>query len=101
MSTIYLLTINLGLRIVGILQPATTGVAYVGTLEGYRGVEPYFWSLSGDSPALPTGLSLSTDSNGDCVISGTPTVSGTTDLIITITDATGLSVSRTVRIVVL
>lgn len=101
MSTIYLLTINLGLRIVGILQPATTGVAYVGTLEGYRGVEPYFWALAAGSPALPAGLALTTDSSGDAVISGTPTVAGTTELIITITDSTGLSVSRTVQIVVL
>ena len=101
MSTIYLLTIGLGLRIVGILQPATNGVAYVGTLSGYRGVEPYIWSLSPDSPALPTGLSLTTDSNGDGIISGTPTTAGTTDVIITVADATGLSVSRTVRIVVL
>lgn len=98
---IYLLTINLGLRIVGILQPATAGVAYVGTLYGYRGVEPYFWSLSPDSPALPSGLSLSTDSNGNGIISGTPSSAGTTDVIITVTDSTGLSVSRTVLIVVL
>lgn len=100
MSTIYLLTINLGLRIVGILQPATSGVPYAGTLYAYRGIAPYVWSLSPDSVALPAGLSISTVSDNG-VISGTPTTPGTTDVIITVADATGLAVSRTARIVVL
>ena len=97
---IFLLTINLGLRILGLLQPGTSGAAYSATLTGYGGVEPYLWSLSDDSPALPTGLSLSTDSSYHGVIIGTPTETGFFYPIIKIQDATGRAVSRTLTLVV-
>lgn len=91
MSTIYLLTINLGLRIVGILQPATLGQSYLATLTGYAGVPPYVWSISG---ALPDGVTVTTDSNNDYVFSGTPTEAGTFPIVVTIMDSEGRSVSR-------
>lgn len=97
---IFLLTINLGLRILGLLQPGTSGAAYSATLTGYGGVEPYLWSLADSSPALPTGLSLTTDSSGDGIISGTPTASGYFYPIITVQDSTGRAVSRTLTLLI-
>lgn len=97
---IFLLTVNLGLRIIGILPAGTSGVAYSAFLTGYGGIEPYSWFLSDDSPALPTGLSLSTDSSYHGVISGTPTETGFFYPIVTIQDATGRAVSRTLTLVV-
>lgn len=91
MSTIYLLTINLGLRIVGIPQPATLGQSYLATLTGYAGLPPYVWSISG---ALPDGMTVTTDSNNDYVFSGTPTEAGTFPIVVTIMDSEGRSVSR-------
>lgn len=95
MSTIYLLTINLGLRIVGILQPATLGQSYLSTLTGYAGVPPYVWSISG---ALPDGITVTTDSNNDYVFSGTPIEAGTFPIVVTIMDSEGRSVSRSFEI---
>ncbi len=50
------------------LPMAYVGSAYELTLQACGGTPPYRWSLSDDSPALPGGLSLSTDGT----ISGTP-----------------------------
>jgi len=97
---IFLLTVNLGLRIIGILPAGTSGVAYVGILTGFGGIEPYTWFLSDSSPALPTGLSLSTDSSYQGVISGTPTQTGFFYPIVTIQDATGRAVSRTLTLLI-
>lgn len=55
------------------LGAATAGGAYSATLAATGGVPPYTWSLAGGT--LPTGLTLSTAG----VISGTPTVVGTSN----------------------
>jgi hypothetical protein len=75
------------LTISGTPGTASNGVAYTFTPTVTNGTSAFAYSLFGG--ALPTGLSFSTSTG---VISGTPTVNGTTGgLIIAVTDANGLS----------
>ncbi|WP_260735086.1 beta strand repeat-containing protein [Tunturiibacter lichenicola] len=62
------------------LPVATVGVPYTGILGATGGTPPYNCSIN--SGTLPAGLTLS-----GCVISGTPTVPGTTNLTTTVTDS--------------
>jgi len=94
-SPILLITINNGLRISGVLPAATLGVAYSGTLTGYGGIEPYSWFIS--SGALPDGITATQDSNGDFIFSGTPTVPGSYEFVVTLRDSDGRSVSRSFK----
>ncbi|HXX43640.1 MAG TPA: putative Ig domain-containing protein [Candidatus Acidoferrales bacterium] len=65
------------------LAPGTEFVAYPDTqLQATGGVTPYAWSLANGS-TLPTGLSLSPAG----VISGTPTVTGTFNFSVQVTDS--------------
>ena len=76
------------------LPSGTVGQAYSATLAASGGTAPYSWSLSGGS--LPTGLSLST--NG--VISGTPTVAGTSNFTVKVTDEAGASATAALSITI-
>jgi hypothetical protein len=67
------------------LSSGTVGVLYSATLAASGGIEPYTWSAAG----LPAGLSISTDG----VISGTPTVAGTSAVEITVADSRGNNAS--------
>ena len=58
------------------------GNLYQFQLQASGASPPYTWALATNSPALPTGLSLST--NG--IISGSPTVTGTYDFTVQATD---------------
>jgi ribosomal protein S11 len=62
------------------LPGATVGVPYSGTLGATGGTSPYSCSISAGT--LPVGLTLS-----GCLISGTPTVPGTSNLTATVTDS--------------
>jgi len=62
------------------LPSATSGSAYNASLSAVGGTGPYTWSASG----LPSGLSLNAGT-----ISGTPSVAGTYQISVTVTDSTG------------
>ncbi len=64
---------------------ATVNVAYSATLMATGGSTPYTWSVSPGS-SLPAWLSLS--SSG--ALSGTPTVTGSSQFSVTVVDSTGL-----------
>jgi hypothetical protein len=68
------------------LPQGQTTVAYSVDLGCKFGVKPYTWSLA--SGTLPTGLALSTLSNGKGRISGTPTVAGTYNFVVRVTGGT-------------
>jgi hypothetical protein len=68
------------------LPPGIEGVPYTAiTFEASGGTSPYKWAAAG----LPSGLNISTGG----VLSGTPTVSGTTSVNVMVTDSAGLSFS--------
>jgi prepilin-type N-terminal cleavage/methylation domain-containing protein len=73
------------------LPAASQGVAYNTTLAGTGGTPSITWSAS----PLPAGLSINASTG---VISGTPTGSGTTNVNITLTDATGATANKTLAL---
>lgn len=73
-------------------SPATfgdgqVGVAVSATMEASGGTGIYSWSASG----LPAGLSLSSAG----VLSGSPTASGTSSIVVSVVDSSGATASRT------
>jgi hypothetical protein len=71
------------------LSMATKGQQYNQQMNASGGTSPYTWSVTGGS--LPTGLTLNSSTG---VISGTPTVSGSRNVTITVTDQNGATTSR-------
>lgn len=63
------------------LPAAVVNVPYTATLTSTGGLGPFTWALA--SGTLPPGLSISTAG----VISGTPTVLGTTNFVVQVTDS--------------
>ena len=77
----------------GRLPNGEVGVDYGGgttVLTATGGQPPYVWSLSPGSPALPPGLFLLSDGT----LGGVPTLSGTFDFSVRLTDAGGRTVDR-------
>ena len=80
------------------ITPASLSSGEVGVPYGSGGptftatgaLAPYSWALAPNSPGLPPGLFLSPDGT----LSGTPTVDGTFDFTIRLTDASGRTVDR-------
>ena len=70
------------------LPAGTVGVSYSQTLAATGGIAPYSWSVTG---SLPTGLTLSSAG----VISGIPTVAGTSNVTLNATDSAGIPVTAT------
>lgn len=69
----------------------TVGLPFSYALTAQGGVPPYLWS----SEALPSGLTLSSDG----IISGTPMAKkGTYNVVVTVTDETGASLSKNLTI---
>ena len=68
---------------------------YSATLTVTGGTAPFSWSI--ESGTLPIGLSLS---SGTGVISGTPTVAGTSSAVIGVTDAAGLKSTEAISITI-
>ncbi|MCK9817524.1 putative Ig domain-containing protein [Pseudomonas sp. MAFF 302046] len=71
------------------LGAGTSGSAYSATLSATGGSAPYSYAIT--SGSLPAGLSLNTSTG---VISGTPTIDGTSNLTVTVTDANGATGSQ-------
>ena len=64
------------------LPNATTNSSYSQTLQAQEGTSPYTWLIT--SGSLPTNLSLN---NSTGIISGTPTIAGTSNFTIQATDS--------------
>ena len=69
------------LTIASSLSSGTVNVAYTATLTATGGTAPYTWSVTAGT--LPTGLSLSSAG----VLSGTPTVAGSSSVTIQVADS--------------
>jgi hypothetical protein len=65
------------------LKAAHVGKAYTATLSTMRGKGPYTYAVDSRGGPLPTGLTLSTSG----VVSGTPTETGTTTIVVDVTAA--------------
>ena len=66
------------------LPNGTVNQPYATALGGTGGITPYTWSLAAGSPPLPAGLSLD---NTTGAITGTPTATGTTNLVFQLDDS--------------
>lgn len=79
--------------------PAQQGLGYTGfTPRVVKGAAPFTFALAPGSSALPAGLSLNPASG---VISGTPSVSGTTSgIVLRVTDSAGATAEVTFALVV-
>ena len=77
------------------LTPGTINQPYAFALGGTGGTTPYTWGLKDGSPPLPSGLTLDKDDGG---IRGTPTVTSNDTHIFTLTDATSLTVEKSLQL---
>jgi large repetitive protein len=77
------------------LAGGTTGVAYSETISGAGGTAPYTFAVV--SGSLPTSTTLNSTTG---VISGTPTVAGTYNFTIRVTDVNGYTGSHLFQIII-
>jgi len=95
-STVLTQTINSAPQVVTTSLPAgTAGTSYSATLAATGGTTPYRWSTS--SGSLPAGLSLNANTGA---ITGTPTVAGTSNFTVQVSDANNLTATQPLSIVV-
>lgn len=91
----FALTVNVAPSITTASLPnGNAGTAYSQTLAATGGTGAYTWSVA--SGTLPTNLTLSTAG----VISGTPTVGGTFNFTVRVTDAANVAVTRALAITI-
>jgi hypothetical protein len=80
------------------LPDGVVGTAYSAQLQTQAAtpnwVAPYTWTLTPSSPALPPGLSFSSDG----LISGTPTTAGSYNFVVRVTDAQSRTLDRSYAI---
>jgi hypothetical protein len=75
------------------LSRGRVGVAYQIALQASGGAAPYLWKSSGN---LPPGLTLSPAGN----LSGTPSVAGQFDVVVSVTDGNSSAARKTLQITV-
>ncbi len=96
-SSVVTQTINPAPQVVTTSLPAgEAGTSYSATLAATAGTTPYTWSIS--SGSLPAGLSLNA---GTGAITGIPTVGGTTNFTVQVTDANSMTATQPLSIVVM
>lgn len=78
------------------LPTGVKGSSYTATLRATGGAVPYTFALAAGSTPLPDGVTLS----GGGLLSGRPTVSGTFNLKVRVTDHAGQSSEKTIPLVV-
>jgi uncharacterized repeat protein (TIGR01451 family) len=71
------------------------GLAYTDTLTAAGGTTPYTWSVS--TGTLPAGITLNTSTG---ILSGTPTLAGTSSFTIEVTDATNRTATEATTLTV-
>ncbi|MBI5406211.1 MAG: putative Ig domain-containing protein, partial [Nitrospirae bacterium] len=77
------------------LTDGTVNATYSQTLTASGGKTPYTWSITAGT--LPSGLSLNSSTG---VVSGTPSVSGTSNFTTQVTDANGATATRALSITI-
>lgn len=77
------------------LPAGTIGASYSAALAATGGTPPYTFSLA-PGAVLPTALAL----NSDGAITGTPSVAGTTNLSVEVTDSEGRTATKALRLTV-
>src|SRR6202011_3360678 len=77
------------------LPAGTQNAAYSATLAATAGTTPYTWSIA--SGTLPTGLALAPSTG---VISGTPTVVGTSNFTVQVMDASSATATKALSLTV-
>lgn len=93
------ITVNISPTTLAILTPSldtgTNNQPYADALGGTGGTTPYRWGLKASSPGLPEGLTLSVEDGG---IRGTPTATSNATHTFTLTDATSLTVEKSLQL---
>ncbi|MBU6374425.1 MAG: putative Ig domain-containing protein [Bdellovibrionales bacterium] len=79
------------------LPSATTQSVYAQALNVTAGAQPFTFAVSASSGTLPPGISLNSSSG---ILSGTPTVAGTSNFGITVTDRVGATATQAFVLVV-
>jgi hypothetical protein len=77
------------------LDTRTINQPYADALGGTGGTTPYRWGLKAGSPGLPDGLTLNAEDGG---IRGTPTATSNATHTFTLTDATSLTVEKSLQL---
>jgi hypothetical protein len=77
------------------LPGGTQNASYTATLAASGGTPPYTWAIT--TGTLPAGLSLAASTG---VISGTPTVTGTSNFTVQVTDANSLSAQKALSLTI-
>jgi len=80
------------------LPAATLNLPYSGVITATGSTGPFTWAVT--TGTLPAGLTLSNSDTASILVSGTPTVLGTSAFTIQVTDSAGVAISESLSITV-